>query len=93
MPRDNAFDNPTQVRVPAVAGEACAPLELQGWCKAIGGDETAMPEPCRYGQVAQRQGGLPERDDLLGWSVILLTVPALVAGATAMVWCCIDGLL
>ena len=70
MPRD--FDH----RAPEEEGTAPYPADRPGWCDAILCDAPAAPPaPRRPGHA------LPESGDLLGWSMLVLTAPALLACA------------
>lgn len=85
MPRDNEPDAPHRLAFRAVAGEA--PVD---WCRAISTDEPSAADTWR---PAEQAGTLPPSDDLLGWSVILLTAPPLLAGIAALIWYCCDQLI
>jgi hypothetical protein len=69
MPRD--FDQ----RRPHDQEVAPYPADRPGWCDAILADERPAPPASRSPGQA-----LPEPEDLLGWSVLILTAPALVMG-------------
>lgn len=56
---------------PEQEGTAPYPADRPGWCEAI-----ALHEP----RAAARRA-LPDSEDLLGWSVLALTVPAVAIGA------------
>ena len=72
MPRD--FD----YRATPEDGLAAFPADRQGWCDAIAADEPVVARAPTTRRGAAR--ALPESDDLLGWGVLLLAAPALVAG-------------
>ena len=57
-------------------GLAHYPADRPGWCEAIVRD---APPPPVARRAARR--GLPDSDDLLGWSVLVLTAPLLAVGA------------
>ena len=76
MPRD--FDY-----VPPADGSGSYPADRPGWCDAILAEE----RPVRSLVLPRRRAtsrALPESDDLLGWSVLLLTAPALLAGTLVL---------
>jgi hypothetical protein len=57
-------------------GMARYPADQPGWCEAIMHDE-----PRFHARRPAVRRALPDSEDLLGWSVLVLTAPALVLGA------------
>jgi hypothetical protein len=57
-------------------GMAPYPADRPGWCEAIAPKESRV---LARSPAARR--ALPDSEDLLGWSVLVLTAPALAIGA------------
>jgi hypothetical protein len=89
MPRDFSIEEllnrhvPRPVLVRRVTGPdrtAGRAPHCTDWCKAIAGDDRE-PAPLRHSRGRRTVGWMPEGDDLLGWTTLLMTAPGFLAGA------------
>src|SRR3954467_9085135 len=64
---------------PEEEGMAPYPADRPGWCEAIAPDEPRAPA-----RPPAAPRALPDSEDLLGWSVLVLALPALAIGAVLL---------